>query len=538
MRRLDVYELTLLAVFALLSLWVVALDLDQVWAHHRVWTGTDGVYIVDQMQYLSWVRSASEHFLSANLFTPRGTAADYFMPMMTVSAGLVKLGISAPVALILWKPVAVGAMFVATRAIVRATLPPVWPQRIALTLALFFGGATVFYGSFTVLGDLYPVFLSWGYTPALLSLACMVGVLVLYAADRDRGRIGPWPAVLGCATTLLHPWHGELLAITLVLAEAACWLRHDRRGWRPLIPALAGIGVVLAYYWALGKGDLSWHLARGASKHAFPLWPILLDAAPLAVPALFALRRAPRDWLGVALRAWPLATLVEYVLSSSVLGATPLHAFEGVTVPLAILAVEGVRGLPRPGRLTPRVAAGLTVVLLVVLTVPGGWLQLRSERRLAAPTANNANFITPSERDAVEYLARDRTAGIVLTRSYLGAYVPERTGRRVLVGDCLWSEPGCLTRTALAFDLFSGTMTGATARAFVADTGARFLLSDCGANADLRATLAPVLVSVHRFGCASVYEVSPPEPHAGLWQTPTRCGCSLCGAPTASSERR
>ena len=72
-----------------------------------------------------------------------------------------------------------------------------------------------------------------------------------------------------------------------------------------------------------------------------------------------------------------------------------------------------------------------------------------------------------------------------------------------------WSEPGCLTRTALAFDLFSGTMTGATARAFVADTGARFLLSDCGANADLRATLAPVLVSVHRFGCASVYEVQP-----------------------------
>ena len=48
--------------------------------HHRVWTGTDGVYIVDQMQYLAWIRDASNHVLSSNLFVLRPTPHDYFQP--------------------------------------------------------------------------------------------------------------------------------------------------------------------------------------------------------------------------------------------------------------------------------------------------------------------------------------------------------------------------------------------------------------------------------------------------------------------------
>jgi hypothetical protein len=45
----------------------------------------------------------------------------------------------------------------------------------------------------------------------------------------------------------------------------------------------------------------------------------------------------------------------------------------------------------------------------------------------------------------------------------------------------------------------------ATARSFVASTGARVLVSDCAHHADLGHLLAPVLRSTRRFGCARVY---------------------------------
>jgi hypothetical protein len=106
-RGLEPYEIVLLAAFAAFSLWVVALDLWQVIAHGRVWTGTDGFYIVDQMQYLAWIASASQHLFSANLFVLRGTPADYFQPAIAISGGVTALGVAPWLALLLWKPVAV-----------------------------------------------------------------------------------------------------------------------------------------------------------------------------------------------------------------------------------------------------------------------------------------------------------------------------------------------------------------------------------------------------------------------------------------------
>src|SRR5258706_7785211 len=91
-RGLDWFELSVLAAFGLVSVWVLAVDLFQVVAHGRVWTGTDGVYLVDQMQYLAWIQSASHHVLSANLFVLRGTPADYLQPAVAISGALTALG--------------------------------------------------------------------------------------------------------------------------------------------------------------------------------------------------------------------------------------------------------------------------------------------------------------------------------------------------------------------------------------------------------------------------------------------------------------
>src|SRR5437764_4972274 len=169
-RSLDRFDLSLLVALGVLSLWVVALDALQVVAHGRVWTGTDGVYLVDQMQYLAWIQSATHHALSANLFVLRGTPADYFQPAVTISAGLTSLGVAPWVTLLLWKPVAVLAAFFGFTLYVRRTTPGVWPRRAALVLALFFGSFTIVEGSFGVVGDLFAGFLSWGYTFGLLAL--------------------------------------------------------------------------------------------------------------------------------------------------------------------------------------------------------------------------------------------------------------------------------------------------------------------------------------------------------------------------------
>jgi hypothetical protein len=516
--RFDRLELVLLAAFALTSLWVLGLDLWQVLVHGQVWTGTDGSYSTDQLQYLAWIQSASRHVLVSNLFVLHGTPADYFQPAVAISGLLVAAGLSPAVALLVWKPVAVVGLFLAVRAFARSALPDAgrraWAAVIALTL--FYGSFTVVYGSFGVLGDLFPGFLSWGYPFALMAIAAAAFALVTYASARRERRFAWTPGLLGALASILHPWQGEVLVVTLVLAElTSAEVRSGLRSasWRSLLDssrlrlALAALGgtlLPLLYYLALDKLDLSWNLGRTASKHGLATASIALALAPLALVALLGYRGRARTFTSLAARAWPLATILVFFQSASAAGATPLHAFGGITLPLAVLAVGGCLRVN-----WPRVRYGRALVVAVVLlaTLPATGYELYVADLNARPTAGNANFITADERQALDYLRRDRTPGGVLTRFYLGSAVPARTGRHTFVGDCIWSEPGCSRRDAWARTLLMGQMPAAEARQFVRSTGARFVLSDCGADADLTQDLRPLLVSVHRFGCAAVYQL-------------------------------
>ncbi|MGZ6617651.1 MAG: hypothetical protein ACXVFQ_24910 [Solirubrobacteraceae bacterium] len=513
--RIDGFEAVLLAVFGLLSVWVLGLDLFQVIAHGRVWTGTDGLYLVDQMQYLAWVQSASHHLLIANLFVLRPTPADYFQPAIAISGGLSALGLAPWLALLLWKPIAVVSFFFAVRAFVYRSIEGLWPRRAALTLALFFGSFTIVYGDVSVLGDLWPAFLSWGYVFGLLALAAIVVGLLRYDTARRRGKVVWLPGVLGACATLMHPWQGELLILLVVGGElVAGGLRPlDRR--RIALAALTiGLTVLpLLYYAVLGRADPSWKLARDASRHDYPLWSLLLAILPLLIPALLAYRRRARTFLGATTQAWPGAVLLLYFISASALGATPLHAFQGISIPLAVLAVQGVASVPALRRL-PR-AALIAAALIALATIPNAAFELTNAADTVAPQPINPTFIEAGERDALNYLAANKTPGGVLSRSYLGALVPAKTGRRVFVGDCLWSQPHCYERVHGARVLFGGGMTPRTARTFVKQTGAAFVLSDCESPANIPKLLGPMILSTKRFGCARVYELDAPSPPTG-----------------------
>jgi hypothetical protein len=515
-RRLDWFEVALLGLFGALSMWVVAVDVWRAVSNGLVWTGTDGWYIVDQMQYLSWIQSAAHHGLVSNLFVLRPTPADYFQPAIMISAAVTALGVPSWLSLLLWKPVAVVGLFLAIRTVAYRMFPGRFERRASLTLALLFASFSVVYGQLGIVGDTMSVWISWGYPFALMAVALVLAGLVRYDRARATGRVDWRPGLLGAVAATLHPWQGETMILLVLGAELMrwrdLWLWWQTRQWRRLglpVVTLVLLALPLLYYLLLGHLDLSWNLARVNSKHQFPWTAIAIAVAPLGVFALLGYRGRADSFLELLMRVWAPAAVVIYVFSATGLSATPLHAFDGITVPLAMLAVKGVqhsrlRNIPR-GRLVAglAIAAGvLPVNAYAVDQAPGA----------VAPAGGNANFITKDEHAALHYLAKDPTPGGVLTQFYMGEAVPGATGRKVLVGDCLWSEPDCMPNSETVDTLFEGKMSRAESRQFVIASGARFLLASCSSpQVRLRKRLGSALiVSVKHFGCATVYQVASP----------------------------
>ncbi|MDQ6836667.1 MAG: hypothetical protein M3016_10830, partial [Actinomycetota bacterium] len=248
--RVDRVELALLILFAAFSLWVVALDLWQTVSQGLVWTGTDGFFIVDQMQYLAWIQSASHHLLVANLFVLRGTPSDYFQPAVAISGAIAALGVAPWLALLLWKPVAVVATFFGVRAYAYRSVSGVNPRRVVIVLGLFFGSFSVVYGKFGIVGDMMSSWSSWGYPFGLLAVALVLFALLGYDRARGEGRLVFTPGVMGALASALHPWQGELLIIMIAVAELVRW-RELRSGRRLALPAVTvGLTALPLLYYA------------------------------------------------------------------------------------------------------------------------------------------------------------------------------------------------------------------------------------------------------------------------------------------------
>jgi hypothetical protein len=501
--RVDRLELVVLGAFAALSVWVLALGLWWTVTRGRVWTGVNGVYVQDVTQYLAWIRDASRHVLVSDLFVLRSTPHDYLQPAIAVSGGLVAIGLPPWLALLLWQPVAVGGVFLGARALVHRELRGRPSRRVALLIALFGGSIGAFQ-------DLWLPWWTWGYVFGTLSLAAMVCSLLRYERAA-RGGASPWPAaVLAGLAAWLHPWQGPVLALTIVGAETVVRAQGPPRvrEARPrvlsrLAPLLVAIALPLAYYALLEHGDAAWRLGERSLAGGNPPWRVLLMLAPLLAPALLAYRVRPRSFTGAALRAWPPAAFAVYLANEHGFGNEPAHALLGISIPLAILAVEGVSTLPWPARTPRRTLAALAAL---ILTAPLTVSELTSKWRFVRPTTTP---ITRGDWQAISYLASDPEPGGVLTGFPLGRFIPAETGRRTYIGHAFWSEPDPHERETEVARLLADRMAPAQAQKFVTSTGARFLLADCTASAKLARDLSPIIRSSRHFGCAAVYELRP-----------------------------
>jgi hypothetical protein len=476
-----------IAVLGALAVWglapVILMIVHALAAHARL-TGADGPIGADQLQYLSWARDGGSHGLASNLFDLSPNAHVFAQPLFTLSGLLWRLGLPLQLAYLLWKPVAVVALFLGARAWSGRFFPTQPAARMAasiLTLFLFtpitalaawatIGSAGTRSNLLQVAGELFPAGELWGYLPSALAVAALGGMLVSW----------------------LHPWQG--VTLLLILAGLAVW--GGRRDWPLLgIPALATL-LPLVYYLLLSRLDSAWKLA--AHNELVPRLPagvLLAGLGPLILVAALGYRRPAADPGERALLLWIPAGLLTYLIVDSFSS----HALESLSIPIAVLAVRGWERL----RLPP----AANVLAVAAVTLPGMAYDARAFRNVANSPIQEY-YLSPSESRALDWVANSAPPGGVLAPTLFANAVPSQTGRSVWVGHQFWSRD-YPARSRAAEALFDGRLSSLQARILVLDSGARVLIGDCAHSLDLEPALRPILAATHRFGCATVYVVKP-----------------------------
>ena len=529
-----------LAVAALLTLLAFAMLLDSAQLALRsgdatLW-GADSPVVGDTAQYLALVRDAADHVLVGNPFDMRSDDGTLLHPGWVASGALAAAGLPVPLAFLAFKPLALLLVFLGAHLYTRRLFAGRLQRRVALTLALFGlspvlavvvigevapSGNIPFAGSverqfISISRELSPLAQLWGYPWAAITVGLMPLVLLAYERGRRGQRRMLAAAAIGLALcSWLHPWQGAtlLLVITAVeLTEVVRRARRDRgaaseRGkllLRTALPVL-GVGALpLAYFYALNHFDDDSRRLGALLDGGF--WrPQVLAAAflPLVLPALLAYRIPARSFQEAAARWWLPVALFVYVQPA---GTFRNHAVEGLALPIAVLIVIGVAGLPRVRRLRPegrRAAAIAGVALMCVPAVAAHLLILH----LSATDPVRRPYMTSGEADALRALERNPRAGGVLAPLPVALLVPGLTGREIWSSGLAWT-PNHFERAQQTARLFEGELRAGEARRLVRATGARYLVSGCSEPAvDLRPALGDLVVRAERHDCARVYEL-------------------------------
>jgi hypothetical protein len=518
-------------VFAVASFALFGLNAVDAAANNRVFLGAAGASAQDSMQYLAWSTDAAHHGLIANLYGFNNGGRVFFHPIWLVTGLLhIDAGMSYLLLLGLWQAAALVLLIVVFRRYAQLVLGNDGRARaIALTLAMFLVSPFFpfvvnlnfkLYGAHWIgllTGESYAVQWISGYFPIAFTVTAMIGYLI--AVEQLMGALDPpslgaelfqpaglAAAALGATAAFLHPWQGiELAMLTVGLA---IWnLQLTRRNVRLLLP-LAGIALPLLYYLLLPKIDSGWAtFSRGPGPHraGIPLLGWLITFGPAALASVPGWRTRATSDRQRLLRLWPIAVLITFVAAP----AAKFHAFAGVSVPLALLAVQGWRRVLEERRLgdrNPRVLQVLVTAGVVVLVFGAA----AATTRLLVRYRRGSRFVAQLDRpeaDALDYLARQPRGG-VLTIANVGIWVPALTDDSTYDGHSAWS-PQWSRRGIYVRRLFDypgkPRLSPTEALALIEQPGARYVLEPCGARANLWPLLEPRGYSRHVFGCAIVY---------------------------------
>jgi hypothetical protein len=183
-------------------------------------------------------------------------------------------------------------------------------------------------------------------------------------------------------------------------------------------------------------------------------------------------------------------------------GTFPFHAIQGMQLPLAVLAMIGIRG--RLGdRPLPTFAAAAAVVLLCV----PGTLYRVGQMKDAVNAGQQAFFLTEAEHKALSWLDSNRQEGGVVTENYLGTVIPAWTGRQTWIGAGSWT-PMFERRRKLVDALFAGKLSAADARLMLQRPGAGFILEDCRAKPGFFDSVRAFTTEVWADGCVKILKIN------------------------------
>src|SRR3954452_18424682 len=196
----------------------------------RVWTqggrisGADGLLVLDQMQYLNWLRQAGSHGLIANLYDLADGPRTFVHPGLLVSGALHALGLATIAAYLVWKPVAIASLWWGAVRWTERFLPAPRQRVAVVALALLFaspiaalvgwtgaGGESVKFSFDFLSGELSPGNYLWGY----LFTAIAVGLLPLALLAYESGHLGR-AAAWGLLAAWLQPWQGATLVLVVL----------------------------------------------------------------------------------------------------------------------------------------------------------------------------------------------------------------------------------------------------------------------------------------------------------------------------------
>ncbi len=524
-RRLHWFEWLTLLLTAVLSLTVLG---PLLVTGHAI-TGGDGLFPPDQLQYLSWIRQAADHGLIGNRFDFAPDSRVFLHPAFLIS-GLAVRWLGLPIEYsnaALWKPVAVLVVFFGARQYSRRLLPHGWPARTSTFIAIFClvpassvlgllgAGHVLRYNLDFITSEMWPGQQLLGYEVA----ACAIFLVPIALLVAERARTSKsWKLVGLTATcalliTWLQPWQGAELLLIIAGVELWRWWRAGDRPWLPFLVVFAAGSAPAIYYAVLERTDAFWKLYGEMNRaNADPIWnwswwAVLICLLPLGVPAVISLRGGIRDWQTSALRFWPLAVLVVYLQPT---GTFPFHSVQGLSVPLAVMAVSAFT-VNRPDWL-PKPSVWWVVPAVAFLVVPGTWHRLS----IARDNVSNRTFpyyFVGGERAALDSLADDPAVGSVLADRYAGLLVPGFAGRESYVGPRVLT-PDFKSKATNMDLLLLRFMKPSQAQTFVRASGAKFLFEACGAwkggAPEVSSLLGPLVASEQRFGCSKVYTLNSP----------------------------
>ncbi|MBI5879093.1 MAG: hypothetical protein HZB53_15710 [Chloroflexi bacterium] len=282
------------------------------------------------------------------------------------------------------------------------------------------------------------VFANVHFPPALAAALWVTDALVPPAGEHAaRGRMAARITTGTLILALTQPY-----ALLIAAGLGAFWLgwrvaaRAPRAEWLALMGRMAlagalGAPVALYYRWLAGANASYAGWDRQNITLASPLWdyalafglllPLALAGVGMALVRLRA-RRAP-DADALLLLGWVAITITLLYLP---LAQQRRFAF-GLAVPVAILAVQGLKAVSRldrdPLRFLLMTLSSLTNVLLLSLA-------------LVATSLHPVNlFFTQGEWDALMYLRTHASPqAVVLASPDMGLYIPAWAGQRVFYG--------------------------------------------------------------------------------------------------------